>query len=145
MHTPWINALLASGAAYSMLALDNALNSTAHAVNATVYIAQATTAHAVGRWDVFRQDFSDAVRVALQPVYEWCIDDSLVSPSVSVPSFASPTSPPSAFWSAEAAAEPSPTPSPSYISESLPSSSSAPLLKRVPLPTPASRLEPNAV
>ncbi|KAH0579907.1 hypothetical protein H2248_002731 [Termitomyces sp. 'cryptogamus'] len=136
MHTHWINLLLASGPAHSTTAVDKA-------VNATVTTVHTTTAHAVSQWDILRKDLGDAVHVALRPVYEWCIDDTLVPSSVPVPPFAAPTPPPSAFWEAAVVARPSSSPS-SYLPESLPTSAVR-FPRRIPFPTPASRLPPNAV
>ncbi|KAG5350003.1 hypothetical protein C0989_000761 [Termitomyces sp. Mn162] len=135
MHTHWISLLLASGPAHLTTAVDKAVNATVTTVH--------TTAHAVSQWDILRKDLGDAMHVVLRPVYEWCIDDTFVPSSVSVPPFAAPTPPPSAFWEASVVARPSSSPS-SYLPESLPTSAVR-FPKRIPFPTRASRLPPNAV
>ncbi|KAG6874683.1 hypothetical protein C0992_006984 [Termitomyces sp. T32_za158] len=133
MYTTWVNLLLASGATHSTTAVDKALNSTIHTVHASF--------QSVSQWDLLQKDLADTMRDIMRPVYDWCIDETLVP--ASIPPLAAPTPPPFAFWNAEAhsssALLPSLTPEP-------PPASFAPLLpKRVPLPIPASRPQPSVV
>lgn len=148
MYTPWVNLLLASGAAHSTTAVDKALSSTVHTVNSSVQTIH-TIAQTTSQWDILRKDLADTMRDILRPVYDWCIDDTLVSSSVLTSPSPPPTFSPSTFWNVQTRS--SSAPSASSFPEPLPTSSAAPLRKRaplpkrVPLPTPHSRPQPNAV
>ncbi|KAG6877414.1 hypothetical protein C0993_007657 [Termitomyces sp. T159_Od127] len=143
MYTPWINLLLASGATHSTTAVDKALNTTIYAVTASAQTVHITAAHTMSQWGFLHQDLADTMRDILRPIYDWCIDDTLLPSSIHISPFAAPTPPPSVFWNAEVRS--SSVPSPLSIPKPLFNSSAAPLPKRVPSPTPASRPQPTVV